>query len=82
MNTSILTSAWDAVILNFYPVFIQPTAAVFINLIDAVVPKKRVLLPNTSLEIMVPSRTSVVGFLIGWGCVAAIIYAVYLLACA
>ena len=48
----------------------------------AVVPKKRVLLPNTSLEIMVPSRTSVVGFLIGWGCVAAIIYAVYLLACA
>jgi len=33
MNTSILTSAWDAIILNFYPVFTQPTAAVFINLI-------------------------------------------------
>lgn len=33
MNTSILTSAWDAIILNFYPLFTQPTAMVFIDLI-------------------------------------------------
>ncbi|MHC4624796.1 MAG: sodium:solute symporter family transporter, partial [Planctomycetota bacterium] len=47
---------------------------------DAVVPEKRNLLPNTNLEIMIPSLTSVVGFLVGWGCVAVIIYAVYLIA--
>jgi Na+(H+)/acetate symporter ActP len=47
---------------------------------DAVVPKKRNLLPNTSLEIPIPSLTSVIGFLVGWGCVAVIIYAVYLIA--
>ncbi|MHC4153798.1 MAG: sodium:solute symporter family protein [Planctomycetota bacterium] len=47
---------------------------------DAVVPKKRMLLPNTSLEIMIPSLTSVIGFLVGWGCVAVIIYTVYLIA--
>ncbi len=33
MNISILTSAWDAIILNFSTVFTQPTAAVFIELI-------------------------------------------------
>jgi len=33
MSTTILTSAWDAIILNFSPVFTQPTAHIFINLI-------------------------------------------------
>jgi len=47
---------------------------------DAVVPEKRNIFPNTSLEIPVPTRTSVVGFLAGWACVAAIIYSVYLIA--
>ncbi len=46
----------------------------------AVVPEKRNIFPNTSLEIAIPSRTSVVGFLAGWVCVAAIIYSVYLIA--
>ncbi len=46
----------------------------------AVVPQKRNLFPNTSLEIMIPSRTSVVGFLVGWTFVAAIVVAVYLIA--
>jgi len=47
---------------------------------DALVPEKRNIFPNTSLEIAIPSRTSVVGFLAGWVCVAAIIYSVYLIA--
>ena len=47
---------------------------------DAVVPEKRSMFPNTSLEILIPSRSSVIGFLAGWGCVAAIIYSVYLIA--
>ena len=47
---------------------------------DAVVPEKRNIFPNTSLEISIPSLTSVLGFLAGWGCVAAIIYLVYLIA--
>lgn len=47
---------------------------------DAVVPEKRNIFGNTSLEISVPTRTSIVGFLVGWGCVAAIILAVYLIA--
>ncbi len=47
---------------------------------DAVVPQKRNIFPNTSLEIQIPSRTSVVGFLAGWVFVAAIIYSVYLIA--
>ena len=33
MSTTILTSAWDAIILNFSPVFTQPTVHIFINLI-------------------------------------------------
>jgi hypothetical protein len=33
MSTTILTSAWDAIILNFSPVFTQPTAHIFVNLI-------------------------------------------------
>jgi Na+/proline symporter len=47
---------------------------------DAVVPEKRVIFPNTSLEIMVPSLTSILGFLAGWAAVAVIISAVYLIA--
>ena len=47
---------------------------------DAFVPEKRSLFPNTSLEILIPSPSSVIGFLVGWGCVAAIIYSVYLIA--
>jgi len=46
----------------------------------AVVPEKRNIFPNTNLEIMVPSRISVIGFLAGWACVAVIIYIVYLIA--
>jgi hypothetical protein len=29
---------------------------------------------------MIPSLTSVIGFLVGWGCVAVIIYTVYMIA--
>jgi Na+/proline symporter len=46
----------------------------------AVVPERRNLLPNTSLEIAIPSRISVVGFLAGWACVAAIVACVYMIA--
>lgn len=46
---------------------------------DAVVPEKRNIFPNTNLEIPVPSLCSVVGFLVGCGCVAGIVCAVYLL---
>jgi hypothetical protein len=47
---------------------------------DALVPEKRTVFPNTSLEIMVPSPTSILGFLAGWAAVALIISAVYLIA--
>lgn len=33
MSPTTLTSAWEAIILNFSPVFTQPTAYIFINLI-------------------------------------------------
>jgi len=46
----------------------------------AVVPPSRKLLPNSNLEISIPSASSVIGFLIGWGCVAAIIATVYMIA--
>ena len=49
---------------------------------DAVVPEKRNIFPNTNLEFMIPSRTSVVGFLIGWAFVAVIVVTVYLIASA
>ena len=45
-----------------------------------VVPEKRKLLPFKNLEILVPSRTSVIGFLVGWVCVAVIVCAVWLIA--
>jgi len=47
---------------------------------DAVVPEKRNIFPNSNFEIPIPSLTSVLGFLVGWGCVAAIIFSVYLIA--
>ncbi len=46
----------------------------------AVVPRRRNVFPNTSLEIAVPSRASIIGFLIGWGFVVAIVYVVYTIA--
>lgn len=41
---------------------------------------RRVFFPQTSLEIPIPSKTSMIGFLIGWAFVAAIITTVYLIA--
>lgn len=46
---------------------------------DAVIPEKRNIFPNTNLEFQIPSRTSVVGFLIGWACVAVIVCVVYMI---
>jgi len=46
----------------------------------AAVPERRNLLPNSSLEIAIPSRTSIIGFLTGWACVAAIVIVVYMIA--
>lgn len=46
----------------------------------AVVPPRRNLFPNTSLEIMVPSRTGMLGFAAGWIFVAAIVITVYWIA--
>lgn len=46
----------------------------------ALVPQRRNVFPNTSLEIAIPSRTSIIGFLIGWGFVATIVYVVYMIA--
>ena len=40
---------------------------------------RRNLLPFKSLELPVPSRTSVIGFVVGWVCVAALIGAVVLI---
>ena len=47
---------------------------------DTVIPEKRNIFPNTNLEFQIPSRTSVVGFLVGWACVAAIVWVVYVIA--
>jgi Na+/proline symporter len=46
----------------------------------AAVPERQNVFPNTNFEFMIPSRISVVGFLIGWVCVAVIVCAVYLIA--
>jgi len=45
----------------------------------AVVPDRRKLFPKTNIEIPVPSRTSVIGFIIGWICVVVLVGAVYLI---
>jgi Na+/proline symporter len=46
---------------------------------DAVVAPKRGLFAGKRFEILVPSRISVIGFLISWVCVALIIYGFYLI---
>lgn len=43
---------------------------------DAVVPPRRVFFPNSNLEIPIPTRRGLQGFLIGWACVGLIIGAV------
>ena len=48
--------------------------------VGAVVPEKHNLFPNTSLEIPIPSRVSIIGFLVGWLCAALIVGSVYLIA--
>ncbi len=40
---------------------------------NAVVPPRRTLFPKSNLEIGIPNRTSVIGFLAGWAAVAALI---------
>jgi Na+/proline symporter len=45
----------------------------------AEVPERRKLFPKSNIEILVPSRTSVIGFLIGWICVAVLVGAVYII---
>jgi Na+/proline symporter len=44
-----------------------------------IIPPKHNLFPNSSLEIMVPDKSSVVGFLISWGCVGLLIYVFFAL---
>ena len=46
----------------------------------AVTPARRNLFPNTRLEIPVPGRVAVTGFLVGWACVALLVSAVYYVA--
>lgn len=46
----------------------------------AVVPERRNIFPNSNIELSVPSRTSVLGFLVGWAFVAAIVMVVYMIA--
>lgn len=45
----------------------------------AVVPSARRIFPGTSFEMLVPSRISVIGFLLAWGCVVLIIYSFFLI---
>lgn len=46
----------------------------------AVVPERRNMFLNTSLEIAIPSRISIIGFLVGWIFVAVIVAVVYIIA--
>jgi len=46
----------------------------------AVVPARRNLFLNTRLEIPVPGKVAVTGFLVGWACVALLVWAVYYIA--
>ena len=46
---------------------------------DAEVPKRKKLFPKTNIEIPFPSRTSVIGFIVGWICVVFLVGAVYLI---
>jgi Na+/proline symporter len=42
-------------------------------------PLKRSIFPGTSFEMLVPSRVSVIGFVVTWVCVALMIYSFYLI---
>jgi len=44
------------------------------------VPERRNIFPNSNIELSVPSRTSVLGFLVGWAFVVAIVMVVYMIA--
>jgi Na+/proline symporter len=46
----------------------------------AVVPPKRSLFPNTSLEILIPSRRAIIGFLVGWLIVGAFVLTILAIA--
>jgi Na+/proline symporter len=46
----------------------------------AVVPPRRNLIPSKNLEFMVPSSTSIIGFVAGSACIAVLIWLVYLVA--
>ncbi len=43
------------------------------------IPPKHNLFPNSNLEIMVPDRSSILGFIIAWGCVGILIYFFFIL---
>jgi Na+/proline symporter len=45
----------------------------------AIVPERKKLFPKTDIEIPVPSRISIIGFIIGWICAALLVGAVYLI---
>jgi Na+/proline symporter len=45
--------------------------------LDVVIPRKRAIFPDTSLEILVPSRTSVAGFVVSWFVVFLMVYLSY-----
>ncbi len=46
----------------------------------AVVPERRNLFPGSNLEIPVPSRTGILGFLAGWACAGVLALALYVIA--
>jgi hypothetical protein len=48
--------------------------------VDAVVPPKRSFFPNTSLEILIPSRTAILGFLVGWLIVGGFVLTILVIA--
>ncbi len=47
---------------------------------DAVVPVRRNLFPSRTLEIPMPSRTGILGFLAGWACAGILALALYVIA--
>ncbi len=71
---------------NFYALMRTPVRLGEKVLVPCTLPEgvaaspKRNIFPGTSLELLVPSRVSVVGFLIACGCVGLLIYGFYLIA--
>jgi Na+/proline symporter len=64
------------------PVRPSEQVAVACTLPDGVhIPERRNLFPKTRLEIPVPSRTGVLGFVAGWICVAVLVFVMFLIAC-